>query len=476
MKKSGLIFLFSFTIFLILTSSAHAIPGTYYYVDGVNGSDSNNGTDTAHPFKTINSAEAASWGGSTIEVRTGVYNLPATISVKNGNLKGGYDASWNQTGTPGATVIDGGGTIQCMTGIGLSGSATIEDFTIQNGYSSGTGGGGLYLSGGTPTIKNCIFRSNSTTTYGGGIYAITSSYPILRNCEFISNTANTGGGGVAFSNDSTGPTISNCTFISNGTSGFGGGIFMNKTSPTIINSIIYYQASGSSMYIASVSSPVVQYSCVQGGNDQGGWNVTSTNNISTEPQFINVSAGDVHLYTNSPCVNAGSTSASSLGLDYTKGFGTHPNLAYGDDGTVDMGFHYLGYTGSELTIPDSTPPSVSIISPATGNSLGAGTSYNISWSASDASGLIGPVTIYYSTNEGLVYTKVATCDSGVTNCSWQVPNVITNEARIKVSVSDTYYNLGVGESGDFSIRHLQRAGTVPLTPHIDRSIPQRPLR
>ena len=44
-----------------------------YYVDAINGSDSNAGTAVA-PFKTINAAAAAISAGQTIIVGPGIYN------------------------------------------------------------------------------------------------------------------------------------------------------------------------------------------------------------------------------------------------------------------------------------------------------------------------------------------------------------------------------------------------------------------
>ncbi len=54
--------------------SAIAAPPVTYYVDAVNGSNSNDGTSTAEPFKTITKALSYSNAGGTVMIKPGVYD------------------------------------------------------------------------------------------------------------------------------------------------------------------------------------------------------------------------------------------------------------------------------------------------------------------------------------------------------------------------------------------------------------------
>jgi hypothetical protein len=102
------------------------------------------------------------------------------------------------------------------------------------------------------------------------------------------------------------------------------------------------------------STVMMTYTDIQGGEDDvfigdglGPWLIPSETNIEEDPQFAAVSATDAlkNYYlgqidagqlTDSPCVDAGSTTASAVGMDsYTTR--TDHEL---DAGLVDMGYHY----------------------------------------------------------------------------------------------------------------------------------------
>jgi hypothetical protein len=161
-----------------------------FYVDSISPEGGEGSQDS--PFNTINSAEAAAFGGDEIHVKQGTYDLyqggsgPNTINLKSGvYLRGGYRTDdWSsQEANPSTTIISGEDSVQCMSGTGLSAATTIENFTIENGLSSGGSGGGLYLTGSSPTIQNCIFTSNEAQ-WGGGIRN-DSSFPTITNCILL---------------------------------------------------------------------------------------------------------------------------------------------------------------------------------------------------------------------------------------------------------------------------------------------------
>lgn len=90
---------------------------------------------------------------------------------------------------------------------------------------------------------------------------------------------------------------------------------------------------------------------------------------------------------------------------------------------------------------DTTPPQVQLLSPIGGEKLQAGGQFNITWSTSDASP-IKSHELQLSTNSGQSYDSVIISGlSGSTrNFIWQVPNIETTTARIKLIATDAQNN------------------------------------
>ncbi len=151
---------------------------------------------------------------------------------------------------------------------------TFTDCTISNNTASGglapMGGGGY-----NSTLINCVVAGNSATstlgytTYGGG-----ASSGKLFNCTIVNNTANSGGGTYS-------GTLVNC-------------IVWGNTTPT----------GGTS----NNSGGTFTYSCVSP-------KPTGAGNISSDPLFVDPQNGDFRLRTNSPCIDAGNTSANTTLTD-----------------------------------------------------------------------------------------------------------------------------------------------------------------
>lgn len=268
-----------------------------WYVDSVNGSDSNDGRDVEAPFRTIQSAIDHADNGDVVSVKPGVY-APIATSGKSVEIIGLYGAS--------NTVIDAslswvdGVTNRCAT-LGTTTNAVLRGFTLVNGRVDGGYGGGAYYG----TLEDCVI-SNCTARYGGG-----TGYCSLRRCIVKSNTATTYGGGTYYG------TTESTLIVHNSTPNLGGGTYygthINATvtdntagiAPggcycgTLRSSISYANtaSSGSSSYY-NVTNATCEYSCVYPSQ-------SGTGNISSNPKFVNSGAGDYSLQTSSPCINTG---------------------------------------------------------------------------------------------------------------------------------------------------------------------------
>jgi hypothetical protein len=96
---------------------------------------------------------------------------------------------------------------------------------------------------------------------------------------------------------------------------------------------------------------------------------------------------------------------------------------------------------------DTTPPVVQVLVPNGGETFVANRFTNITWTASDASG-IASVNIFVSLDDGATYQQIARNlgNSGV--FAWVPADRPTTEARIKVVATDPYGNSGFDVSND----------------------------
>jgi len=111
---------------------------------------------------------------------------------------------------------------------GGRGDAQLGGVGVINGYTE-WGGGGIWVSGGSPVISNCVVANCTaagTSIKGGGIYVNNSATPAFINCTITGNTAQYGSG-VAV--DGSAPLFHGCTIIDNDGPDYnsvGGGVWM----------------------------------------------------------------------------------------------------------------------------------------------------------------------------------------------------------------------------------------------------------
>ncbi|MBU0473370.1 MAG: T9SS type A sorting domain-containing protein [Bacteroidetes bacterium] len=212
------------------------------------------------------------------------------------------------------------------------------------------GGGGLYVSTGSPVINNAIFSGNVSSADGGALSTHSAS-PTLTNALFSSNTAGNNGGAIIFYSSSVqfNATLNNVTISDNLTGPNGGGIRFasNNASSTlnINNSIVWGNTavtSGNELSLVSTGTSTLNYSCYKNqANDieVSNGTLTATNhNINTDPLFVDAVGNDFRLHGESPCTDAGNDSYNTQTYDIRgTGFSRKLNKATGTIGTIDMG-------------------------------------------------------------------------------------------------------------------------------------------
>ena len=193
------------------------------------------------------------------------------------------------------TVKSSGGPENCIIDCQQNGrgflvylgeTVTFEGLTVNNGDAGSNDGGGIYANESEIIVVDCIFNGNSAS-YDGGAVSSPSSSSSFTNCTFTSNEA-TAQGGAIWCYIPLAPedpiTLKNC-------------ILWGNTAPE--GPEIYEQE----------KPLVITYSDIQGGH-------AGTDNIDTNPFFIHAESGNVHLLSNSPCIDTGTaTGAPTDDLD-----------------------------------------------------------------------------------------------------------------------------------------------------------------
>jgi hypothetical protein len=269
-------------------------------------------------YSTIQGGIDASSNGDTVLAQPGTYHDRLNYNGHNITVASLYLTTGDVLFIEN-TIIDAESLgIAVIFESGEDSTATLEGFTIQNGYNwEYEGGGGIRCFNSSPKILHNIIKYN-TASWGGGIELLQSSAFVAYNLIYN----NSGSDGSGLESENSNATILGCTFTRNK----GASINIYNGSITIINTILWGNSyKGISVYGYDATANV-SYSLLDEEHPGDG-------NIVGNPLFIDASTYDFNVCSLSPCVNGGDPNI--LDPDGTRSdigyyFSSHPACPNGD--------------------------------------------------------------------------------------------------------------------------------------------------
>ncbi len=245
-----------------------------YYVDAINGSNSDDGLSWATAKQSIGGAVNESYDGDTIWVAGGNYVEHLTVSgLKNLTISGGYfpgTTNRDPEGNPSVitaihgydalniqglegVIIDGldftGTTVPFTSGVAATGpilSATLRNCVIRGNAPLNGAGAGLFIDANRDDIalqiEECLFTENLSLgafAAGGAISGRENFSATIDRCEFRANESLRGGAIFLGGTPTASYKITNCVFSNNTSEADAGTVEATRGIINIINSTFY---------------------------------------------------------------------------------------------------------------------------------------------------------------------------------------------------------------------------------------------
>jgi len=188
---------------------------------------------------------------------------------------------------------------------GFKTTAAITGNTIRENSASESGGG-ILAADGEATIRNNVIVGNSAND--GGALFLTRDLSNIQNNVIAGNEALYHGSAVYLLAGS--PLISNCTIVRN-TAKERGAVFLYNGATLHIDGSLFWE-NGADLIFDLTSQVAISYSDIADGRFVG-----QNGNISGDPLFIDIEAGNYQLAPGSPCVNGGNPAAAYKDPDDT---------------------------------------------------------------------------------------------------------------------------------------------------------------
>jgi parallel beta-helix repeat protein len=344
-------------------------------------------------------------------------------------------------------------------GIALVGNATAQilDNTISDNVMLSASGGGISLfAAGTPTIRGNIIAGNMATgtspcAKGGGIALVNVSDAVIAGNLIVGNSAACGGGLYwLVPSGARGPRLVNNTIADNDAA-TGSGVFADgfDAQAVLVNNIIVALPGQTAVYCGNfndANAPIFRSNDIwsPGAAAYGGICAEQTGisgNISADPLFVDAAAGDYHLQSASPAIDAGDRFAPNLPTTDVDG---EPRALDGGSGqaAVDMG-------ADEFSIADLV--AISVSDPPTSAELGG--SFSVTDTVSnEGTGAVGSFTLrYYLSPDPMKGAGAIPLSGGRTSAGLAPGEASTGTATVTIPSSlpfGTYYLLACADADD----------------------------
>ncbi|HOT85257.1 MAG TPA: right-handed parallel beta-helix repeat-containing protein [Methanofastidiosum sp.] len=321
------------------------------------------GTVHVYPGDDIGAKLIGAASGDTVYVHAGSYTINSPTNINNKSLTIiGDGASSTAINFVGAStrmyfyMYPGPGRTINISGITFKGDLTSTPNNLLEFYNNDSTTNTMM----DAKVTDCVFDKASQDLVKVGAYQTNMQSVAIENCEFKNGSRY----GLSIYDYGV-ANLKNCLFYNNNTTA----IFSTGHSQTTVQSCTVDKNTNGIDFVVqaqgSVKDSIITNNSIGIINEGAGtvtatynnvWNNSNTNyqgvaagagSISQNPSYATGRLGSYYLYPSSPCVDKGSASAASIGLDKM----TTRTDEHWDKGTVDMGYHYPSNRGPQTSLP-----------------------------------------------------------------------------------------------------------------------------